>query len=53
MSDSIKYYFDEDLNKKEEVEQTEKVLDILALFKELSVEEKFEVRKLINKEKIL
>lgn len=54
MSDSVqKFYLDDSFGEKKEEKTTEKVLDMLKLFRELSVEEKLNFRRLVSLEKIL
>lgn len=53
MSDTISYYFDEDMeNSPKKEEYSENVLQIEALFKLLSVEEKVVVKRIIAEAKI-
>lgn len=53
MSDSLRYYEEQDLSKKEvTTSNSEKVLNFVNLFRLLSATEKLELRRIINQEKI-
>jgi hypothetical protein len=48
-----RFWFEERLGEQKEKAPTKEVLDLIALFKSLSVEDKISAKKLINKEKLL
>lgn len=52
MSDS-RFWFEERLGEQKKEVPTQEVLDLIALFKSLSVEDKISAKKLINKEKLI
>ena len=53
MSDSITYFWDEDFSKKEIEKPSEEVVNMLNLFRELSLEDKLSIKRLIKSENLL